>query len=105
MGIDLTDIAADTATATVTFGEHTAKVKYHPGLLTTESIAAMNRVQNTDQFMQFLSDLIEDWDIKRGNKKVPTTPTGIASVPVPVLKAVVQGIVNDGQPQGEVSGG
>lgn len=94
MGFDLNALAAKTAVVTVTFMGQTATVMYNPSLLTQENITTAQ--QGGDQaFVGFFTELVKDWDVKRGTKKVPLTETGLKGVPIPFLKSVFTAIYLD----------
>jgi hypothetical protein len=87
MSLDLNALAS----RTVDFMGQSAKITYNPSVLTS---ANFNRTkQGDEEFAAFFTELVTDWDVKRGAKKVPLTLVGLQGVPILFLKAVFQQIM------------
>ena len=93
MAFDLNALATRSAKTNVDFMGQSAVVTYNPSLLTQ---ASYDKAKNGDDadFAAFFCDLVDDWDVKRGNKKVPLTPAGIQTVPLVFIKAVYNKIMS-----------
>lgn len=102
MGLDLNTIATKTAITKVDFMGQSALVTYNPSLLTQENIL---KAQTGDSgFVEFFTELVKDWDVKRGPKKVPITQKGLETIPLPFLKAVFRTIMKTGSHGDEEEG-
>lgn len=92
MALDLSAIATKSAVATVEFMGQTATVLYNPSLLTEENVS---KAQNSEEeFIAFFTDVVKDWDIKRGPKKVPITEKSLRSLPLPLLRAIFRTVLS-----------
>lgn len=95
MGFDLNALAAKAVTTPVDFMGLTATVTFNPSVLTADRVML---AQKSDKgFVEVFTDLVTDWDVKRGPKKVPITEKGLMSVPLPFLKAVFSTIMRYNQ--------
>lgn len=94
MALDLNAIATQNRGLKVDFMGHNATVLYNPSALTAEAIAKSKT--GDAAFSEFFCELVKDWDVKRGTKKVPLNQKGLEGVPVPLLKAIFTGILRDG---------
>lgn len=92
MGLDLNNAASNTAVADVTFVGQTVKVTYRPMVLTTERLENLDKPvkgrSSEDVFVEFFLELVADWDVRRGAKKVPLTTNSLKAVPLMLLRAV-----------------
>lgn len=94
MGLDLNAVATKTAVATVDYMGQSASVIYNPSLLTSENIGKAKG--GDDGFVEFFTELVKDWDVKRGPKKVPLTRKGLEGIPLPLLRAIFGAIMSSG---------
>lgn len=103
MALDLNALAGKTAITNVSFMGQTALIHYNPSVLTA---SALTKAQSggDDAFVEVFVDLVKDWDVKRGTKKVPLTKAGLSSVPITLLKAIFKGIATDGGSGSEEEG-
>lgn len=87
MALDLNSLAAKTATTVVEFMGQSTTVTFNPTVLTAANITKAQS-GGDDAFVEVFTELVKDWDVKRGTKKVPLTKNGLNSVPIPLLKAI-----------------
>jgi len=98
MGINLNQLALDTAACVVEFQGYEANVTYRPNVLTPSRVMKMMEVAGEDdlgQIISFLVEIIDDWDVTRGKRKVPITEEGLKDVPFVFLKKVLFTIMED----------
>lgn len=93
MPLDLAAVAINEATITVDFMGQSAKITYRPSVITQE---ALENTSDDDGFMKFFCDAVSNWDVTHAKKKIPLTPAAIKKVPLVFLRAVFQGIMEDG---------
>jgi hypothetical protein len=103
MALDLTSLAAKTHTIPVEFMGQTALVTYNPAVLTSANITKAQSGKDED-FIAVFTDLVKDWDVKKGAKKVPLTAKGLSEVPIPLLKAIFRGTAISGGTGSEEEG-
>jgi hypothetical protein len=87
VAFDLNALATKTAICKVEFMGQSALVTYNPSILTANNIATARKVGD-EGFVNFFSELVTDWDVKRGTKKVPINMKGLTALPMPLLKAI-----------------
>lgn len=98
MAINLNQLALDTATVEVEFQGHTADVTYRPAAITTNRLSELQRSavdDDTDAITEFLVDVLEDWDVKRGSKKVPIDVENMGIIPMVFLRSIMFAIMED----------
>lgn len=93
MGINLSTLAGKLAKTSVEFMGHTINITYDPTYLTQESMAKM-QAGGDDAFIEFFTSLVKNWDVTKGNKKVPITANGLAGVPLLMLRAIYHGVMS-----------
>lgn len=110
MPVTLAEIAANTSTVTVSFGDKSLSVEYHPLLITDEMLANLTGfAQLTEatalakirELAGILVDLIESWDLLEndGETPIPLTVPRLMKLS-PVIKArVIQAMMEDINPE------
>lgn len=93
MALDLNSLAGKTAVTTVEFLGQSAVITYNPVTLTADNFAKSQK--GDDSFTEFFAELVTDWDVKRGAKKVPLTVAGLRGVPLQFLRAVFAQIMSE----------
>jgi hypothetical protein len=66
VAINLNTVTSTTAVATVTFGDQSMPITYRPGLVTQ---ARMDAVTSDSQIIEFLAEVLVDWDLRSGTGK------------------------------------
>jgi hypothetical protein len=104
MGLDIADLATNTATCQIDVMGETANVVYRPAAITTERIERIDKRakptpgeerDTTDQFVSFFVDVIEDWDITKNKRKVPITPEALTALPLFLLRIIFMGLMKE----------
>lgn len=98
MGLDISNLAGNTAEIEFDVLDETGHVTYRPNVITAERLERIDERQEPGEpspFISFLVDVIEDWDVMRGSKKVPLTVEGLDSVPLPLLKLIYVAMMKD----------
>lgn len=95
MALDLNALAGKTAITSVDFMGQSALIHYNPTVLTAENLSKAQS-GGDESFVEVFQDLVKDWDVKRGTKKVPLTKAGLQSVPITLLKAIFRALASDG---------
>lgn len=100
MAVTIASLRSDKATTEVPYGKHTISITYKPGLVTADALAAGRRDA------EFLADVLTDWDVmKTAKTKLPVTAENIASLPIPLVTAMVKAVLTDGaESAGEAEG-
>lgn len=93
MGLDLNSATSNKATMDVSFVGQTVKVTYRPLVLTTERLENLEAKPtegrtSESMFLEFFLELVADWDVRRGAKKVPLTTAALKTVPLMLLRAI-----------------
>ena len=106
MALDLAEVATNVATATVEYGDITLSVSYRPSVATPARLKAMTTdlsedTEELDEFVMFMSELLDSWDITDKGAAVGTDAAGISKVPMPILQKVMQTVLAESQNVGE----
>jgi len=97
VGLDLAAVAINQATCSVDFMGQSAKIAYRPSVITQD---ALEKTGTDDGFMEFFVAVVSDWDVTEGRKKIPLTIPALKAIPLVLLRAIFQAIMEDGG-QGE----
>lgn len=106
MPINMAQLALDTATTTVEFQGHLADIVYRPNVLTTgmlQKVALRYEQNDIAGIIDFLVEVISDWELYRGDVKLPVNTDSIMGLPVVFLKAILVAVMEDSS-AGEVMG-
>src|SRR5256885_9279681 len=115
MRISFTQIASNTATVTITVGEHSVHITYYPGRVTERSIAVMYAFGSTDAdtlaanyraFNQMLVSLIKSWDVYEDEEETVMFPLDVerlSELPVSFRMAIANAILEDLRPEAVAS--
>ena len=97
MGLDLNNLADNTARVEFEIMGETGFVVYRPMLVTEERIRAIEVKAKADEspFAEFFTEVLADWDVMYGSKKVPINVKGISGLPLPLLRAIYVAILRD----------
>lgn len=94
MALDLNAVAVKRAKTTVNFLGESADITYNPSILTQEKVLTL-RGGNDEDFFKVFCEIVVDWDVKKGTRKVPLTPAGLKAVPIIFLRACVKAVTED----------
>lgn len=99
MGLDLSSVTLGKAETFVEFMGETAKVTYNPLILTADRLMKMDEPTDDGSpdagFLAFFSELVLDWDVKKGGKKVPLTPKALGGVPLVLLRTIFTHVMRE----------
>lgn len=95
MGFDLNALASKSAVVNVEFMGQSALVTYNPAILTSENVSVAQKSEAG--FVSMFTDLVTDWDVKRGTRKVPIDEKNLHTIPLQFLKAIFGAILGDSQ--------
>jgi hypothetical protein len=98
MGLDLNSLASNTATVEFEVMGQTGHLTYRPSVVTTERVEGIDQRAKADSpegLYSFFLDVIVDWDVMTGSRKVPLTAKGIGSLPVVLHRAMFLAILRD----------
>lgn len=94
MGIDLAALAANTETVPFMYGGETATATFRPSVMTTDAVQKFTADSaSEDEFLDFISGLLTDWDVTDGGVKVPIDRASLGAIPLGLLRAIVQAIM------------
>jgi hypothetical protein len=99
--IDLEALTAERRTVVIEFRGERASVTYDPDAYTlafTNRLLDIVKDEDTRPMAELLSGLIIEWELVRHGEPIPTDADGIASLPYPLLNAVLDAIQNDAEP-------
>jgi hypothetical protein len=113
MGIDLTALAQNTEIVPFTYAGLDSSVEFRPSILTTENISKFGNVENVGDigaYMDFMAELIVDWEVSMDGERLKVTATNVAKLPLPMLGKIMDAIVTrsgevDPEPDGASVGG
>lgn len=108
--VTLAEIAADTSTVTISFGDKSLSVEYHPLLITDENMASLmdfgamtadNALSKVRELSQILVDIIEAWDLQEndGQSTIPLTVPRLSKLSPVIKSRVIQAILGDINPE------
>lgn len=100
MALNLTTLAGKLASVSVEFMGQSTKVTYDPMAITAENIAKA-QMGGDDEFVDFFCKVVKNWDVTKGQKKVPITQKGLEGVPLPLLRAVYYTVLSDSSDNAE----
>jgi hypothetical protein len=96
VGIDLTALAQNTETVPFTYQGYEATVDFRPSVLTTEAISKFGNASTVDDiqaYLQFLSELLSDWEVSMNGERLAITPENLGKVPLGMLGKIMEAIV------------
>jgi hypothetical protein len=99
MALTLSKLAANTATVAIPLDGDTLNIVYLPNEITEKVISEV--VANTATAGQFLAQVIKSWDLYQDDAETimyPTDAASLSALGIPVLTAVINGIVEDSSP-------
>ena len=108
MPITVNEIAANTATVTMFWGENSVNITYRPGVVTEKTIAQMLAFADMDEstlmaqmraFNELLAHLIKAWDVLENNVMFPLEPDRLAELAFMFRAKVIQTILGDIRPE------
>lgn len=98
MAINLNALALDEAVATAHFQGQEASVTYRPSAITTHRLQELQRAAVEDDMgaiIDFLVDVMSDWDVTRGKTKVTIDKEGLENIPMVFLRAIMVAVMED----------
>lgn len=98
MAINLNQLALDKAEVVAYFQTQEAKIVYRPSKITTDRLSQLQRSAVDDDMgavIDFLVDVIEDWDVTRGKTKVPIDKENLGGIPMVFLRAIMIAVMED----------
>jgi hypothetical protein len=93
MGIDLDQLAANTATVIVEYRGMSAEVVFRPDALTTEMIEAVDGSDDPNVIFGAMSNVLASWDFTLGGKQLSTSVEDMRKVPITLLQRVFKSLV------------
>ena len=97
MPINLTAVMANTKTIQFEYEGQTMPLTYKPATLTAKFLSDLQDGQTANALSEGFCELVTDWDLRNGTKKLDITPENVASLPIQMLRQMIQGIVADGE--------
>ena len=96
MSIELEEIESETAEAEATIGDRKLKLTYRPNCWTPKLEEEAMNIQQGQQagpmLITMLSNVLSSWELTRNGAPVPVTPEALATVPMRILTAALDGI-------------
>lgn len=92
MGIDILELAADTAKVQITYKDRVSQITYHPDVLTTAmaaDFATAEEAGDLEAVTNLLEPLLADWDLTAGpGVPFPPVAENLRRVPLGLLGAI-----------------
>ncbi len=107
MPIQVKDLSKAVRSVTVHFQGDTVLIQYRAGANTAASaISLQERMEDeeasaTEMIVERLSELIESWDLMDGDKPYALTKENILALPIPLINAILEAIVNEQSPNSQ----
>ncbi len=111
MPLSLSQIANNTASVTLHYGDSTITIIYFPGRVTEKSIAHMQSFATMDEstlvsgfagFNEMLAHLVKSWDFYEDDEHtvmIPLEPDRLSELPVGFRMDVISAIMGDIRPE------